>query len=167
MNHLEQLVAEWLQYNKYFVRTAVQVGKRANGGFEGELDVVAYHFSKKHLLHIECSLDSLSKEKREERFLKKFEKGRNYIKHAFEGLELPGVPEQIAILQFATDATPMLGGAKLITVKQFVLEILDGLKGKSPASGAVPSTFPLLRTLQLAAFAGSAGFNEKNRLILP
>jgi hypothetical protein len=37
MNHLEQLVAEWLQYNGYFVRLSVQVGGRARGGYEGEL----------------------------------------------------------------------------------------------------------------------------------
>jgi len=40
MNHLEQLVAEWLQYKEYFVRVSVPVGPRSQGGFEGELDVV-------------------------------------------------------------------------------------------------------------------------------
>ena len=43
MNHLEQLVAEWLQYRGYFVRVSVPVGARPNGGFEGELDVVGLH----------------------------------------------------------------------------------------------------------------------------
>jgi hypothetical protein len=33
MNHLEALTAEWLNYNGYFVRTAVKVGKRAKGGW--------------------------------------------------------------------------------------------------------------------------------------
>ena len=33
MNHLEQLVAEWLQYNGYFVRVSVPVGPRPKGGF--------------------------------------------------------------------------------------------------------------------------------------
>jgi hypothetical protein len=45
MNHLEQLVAEWLQYNNYFVRMSVQVGARAKGGFEGELDVVGINLT--------------------------------------------------------------------------------------------------------------------------
>ncbi len=40
VNHLEQLVAEWLQFNGYYVRVSVQVGPRPKGGFEGELDVV-------------------------------------------------------------------------------------------------------------------------------
>ena len=49
MNHLEQLVAEWLQYNKYFVRVSVQVGPRPRGGFEGELDVVGINLAKPHI----------------------------------------------------------------------------------------------------------------------
>jgi hypothetical protein len=43
MNHLEALAAEWLNYNHYFVRSGVKVGKRARGGWDGELDVVAFH----------------------------------------------------------------------------------------------------------------------------
>lgn len=30
--HLEQLVAEWLEYKGFFVRTNVKVGKRPPGG---------------------------------------------------------------------------------------------------------------------------------------
>jgi hypothetical protein len=52
VNHLEQLVSEWLQYNGYFVRVSVQVGARARGGFEGELDVVALNPVTQHLLHV-------------------------------------------------------------------------------------------------------------------
>lgn len=71
MNHLEQLVAEWLQYRGYFVRTAVLVGPRPKGGFEGELDVVGLHVANQHLMHVECSLDALSWADRERRFAKK------------------------------------------------------------------------------------------------
>ena len=42
-NYLEQLVAEWLEYQGYFVRRNVLVGKRAAGGYECELDVVAFN----------------------------------------------------------------------------------------------------------------------------
>ncbi len=64
MNHLEQLVSEWLQYKGYFVRVSVPVGPRPKGGFEGELDVVALNFPHKHLVHVECSLDANSWEQR-------------------------------------------------------------------------------------------------------
>ena len=42
MNHLEQLVGEWYEYNGYFVRRNVRVEKRLKGGFEGELDVLLF-----------------------------------------------------------------------------------------------------------------------------
>lgn len=152
MNHLEQLVSEWLQYRHYFVKTSIQVGPLGHGGFEGELDVVALNLSSRHLIHIECSLDSHSWEKREERFSLKFARGRKHIKEVFSGLELPE-PDQVALLQYATSATTSLGGARLVTVKGFVAEVLKGLEGTSPSSGAVPTKFPLLRTMQLAAYA--------------
>ena len=73
MNHLEQLVAEWLQHNGYFARTSVPVGPRDRGGYEGELDVVGLHLARKRLVHIECSLDADSASERQAKFAKKFE----------------------------------------------------------------------------------------------
>lgn len=67
-NFLEQLVAEWYETKKYFVRRNVLVGPRKNGGYEGELDVVAFNPVKKLLIHIEASMDAFSWEKREARF---------------------------------------------------------------------------------------------------
>lgn len=165
MNHLEQLVSEWLQYNGYFVRTSVPVGPRPNGGYEGELDVVGFCPSKAHLLHVECSLDSLPWKQREDRFSKKFERGRRYIGQVFQGIAIPDTPDQIALLQYASDSPRTLGGARLVNVKQFIAEIFDGLRDTSPASGAVPSNLPLLRTLQLAAHSDHAIRDAAQRLI--
>src|SRR5579875_3875770 len=153
MNHLEQLVTEWLQYKKYYVRTSVQVGLRHAGGFEGELDVVGYNFASKHLIHVECSLDANSWQERDKVFSKKFERGRKFVKTVFEGFTVPNAPDQVALLQFASGNRQQIGGGRVITGKQFIREIWDGLRGTSPASGAVPSTLPLVRTLQLAAAA--------------
>ena len=50
MNFLEQLVAEWYEFNGYFVRRNVKVGPRAKGGHDGELDVVAFHPGRKSLV---------------------------------------------------------------------------------------------------------------------
>ena len=58
VNHLEQLVAEWYEYQGYFVRKNVLVGKRAKGGYECELDIVAFNPATKKLVHIEPSLDA-------------------------------------------------------------------------------------------------------------
>jgi hypothetical protein len=167
MNHLEQLVAEWLQYRGYFVRVSVPIGPRARGGFEGELDVVGLDLLNGHLIHVECSLDSLSWEKRNERFSRKFERGRKYVRDVFKGLELPEIIDQVALLQYAPTTIGKVGGARLVTVKQFIREILAGLEDTSPASGAVPSTFPLLRTLQLAADAADTASTPQCRLIRP
>jgi hypothetical protein len=154
MNHLEQLVAEWLQYNGYFVRSSVQVGPRPRGGFEGELDVVGIHIVRNHLIHVECSLDADSRATRERRFSDKLARGRKFIKAVFKGLHVEEDQlEQVAILQFPNHGMRELGGARLLHVRELVHEIFAGLTDTSPSSGAVPSNLPLLRTLQLAADA--------------
>ena len=58
-NFLEQLVAEWYEFRGYFVRRNINVGPRARGS-ESELDVVAFHPTKRHLVHIEPSMDAHS-----------------------------------------------------------------------------------------------------------
>jgi hypothetical protein len=168
MNHLEQLVSEWLQYRGYFVRVSVPVGRRTKGGFEGELDVVALNLPEKHLLHVECSLDALQGQKREQKFAGKFERGRRYIRDVFNGIELPDELDQVVLLQFASSKSPRtLGGGRLVTVREFINEVFDGLKATSPSSGAVPSTLPLLRTLQLAADAKRGSLTENRLVPLP
>lgn len=149
-NHLEDLVAEWLEYNGYFVRKSVLVGPRPNGGFEGELDVVAIHPITKHLLHVECSLDAHPWDRRELRFASKFERGRKYIGSVVGGFELDEEPDQVALLQMGGGRS-RVGGGRIVWVADFVGEMLAVLSTRSPIKMAVPSTFPLLRTMQLCA----------------
>jgi len=78
-NFLEQLVAEWYEYRGYFVRRNVPVGRRARGGYEAELDVVAFNPGTRHLVHLEPSMDAESWETRERRFRRKFDAGREHI----------------------------------------------------------------------------------------
>jgi hypothetical protein len=73
----------------------------------------------------------------------------------FPGLPLPETLEQVLVHQFPNKDRRIVGGGRLVTVKELIHEIYDGLKGTSPSSGAVPSNLPLLRTLQLAAYAGN------------
>lgn len=152
MNYLEELVAEWYEFKGYFVRRNVRVGKRAKGGYEGELDVVAFHPETRHLVHIEPSMDALSWKKREERFRKKFKAGQKYIPGLFRGLDVPGRMDQIALLQFASKrGRSTLGGGRLMLVSELLVEILTELRGRSVASHAVPEDKPILRTLQFVA----------------
>ena len=132
---------------------SIPVGPRPLGGFEGELDVVAVHPARHHLLHVECSLDALSDAQRQPRFAAKFERGRKFVPEVLKGFDLPGEIDQVAVLQFASGRVRNIGGARLVTVRELVVEIRKGLAGTSPASGAVSANLPLLRTLQLAADA--------------
>lgn len=49
-------------------------------------------------------------------------------------------------------------------MREFIHEIFDGLKGTRPASAAVPSNLPLLRTIQLAEDARKSALTE-HRLV--
>jgi len=151
MNHLEQLVAEWYEYRGYFVRRNIQVGPRPKGGYECELDVVAFHPSQHHLVHIEPSMDADSWAKREKRYSKKFEAGRKYIPALFEGIALPTEIEQIALLGFASNANvKTLAGGRVMTTSELFVEMVAEISGKKVAKAAVPEHFPLLRTIQFA-----------------
>jgi predicted Rdx family selenoprotein len=155
-NHLEQLTAEWLEHCGYFVRQSVLVGTRMKGGFEGELDIVALNPTTRHLLHVECSLDAHTWERREARFEAKFERGQKYVPKLFAGFDIPPELDQVALLQFGGGSRTTLGGARLIWVADFVAEVITALRERHPSKAAVPSTLPLLRTLQLAAhFSGN------------
>jgi hypothetical protein len=67
----------------------VQVGKRAKGGYECELDVIAFHPEREHLVHIEPPMDAHTWAKREKKFTKKFQAGRKYIPTLFNGVVIP------------------------------------------------------------------------------
>lgn len=151
MNHLEQLVAEWYEYRGYFVRRNIQVGPRLKGGYECELDVVAFHPTQHHLIHIEPSMDADSWAKREVRYTKKFKAGRKYIPALFGGISLPNDIEQIALLGFASNANvKTLAGGRVMTTSDLFVEIVSGISGKKVAKAAVPEQYPLLRTIQFA-----------------
>lgn len=151
-NYLEQLVAEWYEFQGYFVRRNILVGKRAKGGYEGELDVVAFNPASAHLVHIEPSMDADSWAKREERYAKKFELGRAYIPALFEGFKLPKKIEQIALLGFGSKVNHVeLAGGKIMLVPDLLAEIFETLKTQKIASNAISENMPLLRTLQFVS----------------
>lgn len=150
-NFLEALTAEWFEYKGYFVRRNVHVGKRLQGGYECELDVVAFHPKLNHLVHIEPSMDADSWDKREKRYLVKFELGRKHIPNLFSGAKLPDHIEQIALLGYAsTKSRNLLGGGQIMLMDEFMSKIRDDLKQKTVSKAAVPEIYPILRGLQFA-----------------
>jgi hypothetical protein len=140
MNFLEQLVAEWLEYQGYFVRRNVHVGRRPKGGYECELDP---------------SMDADSWAKRRERYSKKFAAGRKHIPDLFSGFQpLPEI-EQIALFGIGGRGPyESLGGGKVVLVAEWMSEILADLETKTFASHAVPEQFFCLRTVQFVLHAG-------------
>ena len=149
MNFLEQIAAEWYEYQGYFVRRNVLVGKRSGGGWECELDVVAFHPGRMHLVHIEPSMDAHSWEVRERRYSKKFEAGRKYIPFMFAGMGAPKEIEQIALFGLGSKKNhPILAGGKVWLIADLLKEITAELKLHRVENEIVPEIFPLLRTIQ-------------------
>jgi len=149
MNHLEQIVGEWYEYSGNFVRRNILVGKRSNGGYEGELDIVAFNPQTDHLVHIEPSLDADACGRREERFSKKFELGKKYIPELFSGIAMPDQIDQIALFVFGSNANhQQVGGGIVATAAEFYAVVTEGLAGKRVAKAAVPEQYALLRTAQ-------------------
>lgn len=151
-NHLETLVAEWYEFRGYFVRRNVQVGKRLTGGYDCELDIVAFHPEQKLLAHIEPSLDALSWDKREARYAKKFAAGRRHIPELFRGIAIPKHIEQIAIFAYGgKNSRNQLAGGRVMFLKEFMTEVHSGIAHRRMESAAIPELYPHLRTLQFAA----------------
>jgi hypothetical protein len=151
-NFLEELVAEWYEFKGYFVRRNIRVGKRNAGGHEGELDVVGFHPTTKHLVQIEPSVDANKWEIREQRYAKKFAAGRKYIPEIFAGFDLPTDVEQIALLVLPNKGTHQtLAGGRVMTVAELLEEIFTGIKGLSIYKNSIPEDKPLLRSFQYVA----------------
>jgi len=150
MNFLEAILTEWLEYNGYFVRRNIKVGRRTYGGWDGELDVVALNPAQRHLIHYECSTDAWTRAKREARFGRKFELGRLHIPEMFPGLELPHL-EQKVLHAYASKAQTHIGGVEVVRIERLISEIIHSLADCHPSKQAVPEQFPLLRTLQWAS----------------
>jgi hypothetical protein len=151
MTHLEQLIAEYYDWKGFLVKQNVKVGRRNAGGWDMELDVVAYHPHDARLVHVEASLDAHSWERREERYVKKFSIGEKYIlKEVFTWLPPGTLIERIAIFPSAPANRTQIAGAQLQSIDGFVKEVRGAiLDGKVMAKEAIPEQYPLLRTMQL------------------
>ena len=150
MNFLESLVAEWYEYSGYFVRSNPRARKRLKGGWDVELDVLAFSPSDRRLVHIETSGDANSWQHRKDRFLKK-----KFVLSRKEYEELIGseinIIEKIAIVGWNIPKNDLDWGEdiKVILIPKLFEEITTKLKETSPMKQAVPESFPLLRAIQM------------------
>lgn len=156
MNWLEQLAGEWYEHQGYFVRRNVRVDKRSAGGWDGELDLIAFNPEKAHLVHVECSMDARSWSKREEVYRRKFEAGGRHIPRLLVGFDLPDQIARIALIGGSRSAGPRetIGGGKILMLRDFLSEIYEELPGDI-FSAMVPEQYPVLRTIQMTKWARS------------
>jgi hypothetical protein len=148
MNHLEQLIWEWLEFKGYFVRRNVNVGRLSHGGHEGELDIVAYHPETKHVLHVEASTDAAKWDERKKRFYKKFSVGNKYIlPQLFPWLPSSTRVEQWAVLWGSDKNHRTIGGGSVVPVSRLYALIAKDVR-EVKRGRAIPELFPLLRTMQ-------------------
>lgn len=151
MNFLEQLAAEWYEYNGHFVRTNIKFGPRARGGYTGEIDVAAYNPNTHELTHIETSTDADSRIKREKKFRRKFSDAKKYylkifpFKSGFKQVAILGFNNRVHTLNFGKDVI-------IKSIPELISEINSELKKINPAKKAVPESYPLLRAMQHSAY---------------
>jgi hypothetical protein len=152
MTHLEMLVAEYLDWQGFLVMKNRKVGRLKHGGWEMELDIIGYHPKSNALVHYEPSIDATAWEKRESRYIKKFEAGRKYIlTELFPWLEPAPKLKQFAVFITHPKNRHQIAGGTIISVDELMAEIRTkvvacGVMGKN----AIPEQYPLLRTLQLS-----------------
>ena len=149
MNFLEQICFEWYEYKGYFVRRNTLVGLLPRGGYECELDVVAFHPVTQHIIHIEPSMDAHSWAERERRFSKKFQAGRKYIPYMIPSFKPSMSIEQVALFGLSkTRVREELAGGKVWMISNLLKDIVNELHQKRIANEVVPQQYPLLRTIQ-------------------
>ena len=142
-NVLEQLVAEWYEYNGYFVRRNVKLAKIERGA-HGELDVVGFHPRLSHLIHVEATVSKIDVDK----YVKKFELARTYIHRVFDGLEIPEEIEQIALTTVQSEKQRVvLQVGTVMTVPEFYAVIFRKLKMIAIRDDSIPEEYPILRSL--------------------
>ena len=152
MSHLEQFIVEYLNWKGYLVRQNIKVGPLGHGGWEMELDVVGYHPATQDFVHYEPSIDALSYETREKRYKKKFEAGKNYIRtkiFPWVSMEIP--LRQIAVFPNCSHGFREIAGGEVITIDELFAKVRsDIVEIGATHKGAIPETYPLLRTLQIS-----------------
>jgi hypothetical protein len=152
VSHLEDLIAEFLDWEGYLVKRNVKVGRLKHGGWQSELDLIGYRHEDKKLVHYEPSIDAFSWTKREVRYVKKFQAGRQYIHtDVFPWLPKNTPIEQIAIFTAHPKNRHEIAGGKILSIDEFVKRIRDQVCSKGiMAKSAIPEQYPILRTIQLS-----------------
>lgn len=163
MNFLEKLVGQWYEDQGCFVKLNVKIGKREKGGYEGEIDVLAFDLRNKRVIHVETSTDASSWAKRKEKFTNKFNTAEKYYKEIcqeqgltvnFKNNEWELIRKIIVGVTKTSVKNPFKKNIEIISIRQFIFEINNTMKTRDPMKKAVPENLDLLRAIQFSAFYG-------------
>jgi len=157
MNFLEQLLAEWYEYTGYFVRSNVRARKRSKGGWDAELDILAYDPNSGTLLHVETSGDANSWEERKHRFVtKKFMLKREEYEEIL-GCRVSNI-KKIAVVGYSRSTKIDLDwgeGIEVVLIPALMRQIAEKLQSQKHDQEAVPEGFPILRAVQTVLAYGT------------
>jgi hypothetical protein len=150
-NHLEALISQYREWKGWLVRKNIRVGKRTRGGYEGELDVVAYDPASNKVIHYEPSVDAHDWAKREKRYKLKFDLGKKHIPlEVFPWLKPDFQLEQIAVFYLVSEKRKTFLDGRAMSIDELVKMIRDEVVKEGQASKkAIPEQYDLLRTIQL------------------
>ena len=167
MNFLEQLIGEWFSYKGYFVRTNIKLNKRLKGGWDNELDVLAYSAKTGELIHAESTWDAASWPKRKERFLRKKFVYTHAEYETLVGVKIARV-RKIALVGLGQSTKSDLNwgqSIEVVLIPHFIAEISKELTSKNPLNDIVPEGFPRLRAMQFALWYGAGNESADNRKV--
>lgn len=151
MSHLVDLVAEYYSWQGYFVKKRVCVGRTVASFHALTLDVIAFAPDKNRAIHVEASIDSSTWADREEKFQQKIQGAKTYFAETpYKWLHPDIELEHVAIFVNRPKRMPKLLNATLYSIDEFMAEIRrDVLNAGYVSRGAIPSVYPMMRTIQL------------------
>lgn len=149
-NHLEDLICQYYDWKGCTVKRNVKVGRRARGGYDGELDVLVYDHETNKVLHYEPSTDATPWMKREAKYKRKFDAGKKYIRAVFPWLPPDFRLEQIAVFFNVPEKRRSFVGGIAISIDALVGMICEEIRGRGRVGkNAIPEQYDLLRMAQL------------------
>lgn len=157
MNFLEELVSEWYEYQRYFIIRNRTLNILPGGGYEGEIDILAYNPNNDEVIHIETSSDSKDWSARIKTFKEKFRWTIEEYRNVF-GLPLSVTQiNKMAVVSFSANPRgdtkirfERETGATLITVPKLLTMIVNSLKNTLQTGLTIPENLHMLRAIQLA-----------------
>ena len=140
------------------MKTNLKFGKMPDGGYKGEMDVIAFHPQTKEFVHVEASTGAVSWENQCETIERKFELAWQHYDDRFQFPK--GSTRLIAISGFGRVAPAWakerLGKSKITleSVPEFFRKVTADIQDRPITKGTISETLPLLRAIQFALHYG-------------